>query len=224
MTPTIARRACFRERPGPRIPSARAVWLAVAALAAVGAAAAGCSRGPDPGALRTEVQRKLDQGFKPGLFEVAGLKRQGSAPLPASRGGRQAAGRLLQRHAQAEGRIRLRQLGRAQPGQPGPRPRRDGERPDRPEVRREPLRRGRASVRQLHVRMVGRSVAQRRGDDEGSGRGGGAGERRPVLAVQAAHRQARCARRDPAARPPAGRRSGDLGGARARAADDHGAA
>jgi TRAP transporter TAXI family solute receptor len=47
-------------------------------------AALGCSRGPDPAALRGEVQGKLDQRFKPGLFELVSLRRQGSSPLPAS--------------------------------------------------------------------------------------------------------------------------------------------
>jgi TRAP transporter TAXI family solute receptor len=49
--------------------------------------AVGCSRGPDETALRTEVQGKLDQRFKPGLFAVAGFRRQGSAPLPGSESG-----------------------------------------------------------------------------------------------------------------------------------------
>jgi TRAP transporter TAXI family solute receptor len=48
-----------------------------------------CTRGPDEPALRTEVQGKLDQRFKPGLFELVGLKRQGSAPLPGSEAGSQ---------------------------------------------------------------------------------------------------------------------------------------
>jgi TRAP transporter TAXI family solute receptor len=46
-----------------------------------------CARGPDETALRAEVQGKLDQRFKPGLFGVVGFRRQGSAPLPASEGG-----------------------------------------------------------------------------------------------------------------------------------------
>jgi TRAP transporter TAXI family solute receptor len=49
--------------------------------------AVGCSRGPDATALRTEVQGKLDQRFKPGLFQLAGFRRQGSAPLPGSETG-----------------------------------------------------------------------------------------------------------------------------------------
>jgi TRAP transporter TAXI family solute receptor len=51
--------------------------------------AVGCARGPDETALRTEVQGKLDQRFKPGLFDLVGLRRQGSAPLPASERGTQ---------------------------------------------------------------------------------------------------------------------------------------
>src|SRR4029453_11202406 len=47
----------------------------------------GCSRGPDAPALRAEVQGKLDQRFKPGLFELVALRRQGRAPLPASESG-----------------------------------------------------------------------------------------------------------------------------------------
>jgi TRAP transporter TAXI family solute receptor len=57
------------------------------ALAVVILLAAGCSRGPDASALRTEVQGKLDQRFKPGLFALTGFRRQGSAPLPATDSG-----------------------------------------------------------------------------------------------------------------------------------------
>jgi TRAP transporter TAXI family solute receptor len=49
--------------------------------------ALGCSRGPDATALRTEVKTKLDQRFKPGLFELVSLRRQGSAPLPTAERG-----------------------------------------------------------------------------------------------------------------------------------------
>ncbi len=59
---------------------ATAVGFLVMALA-TGAA---CARGPDETALRAEVEEKLNASFKSGLFEVAGLKRLGSAPLPAS--------------------------------------------------------------------------------------------------------------------------------------------
>jgi TRAP transporter TAXI family solute receptor len=48
-------------------------------------AAAGCSRGPDEAALKSEVQQKIDKNLKPGLLELAGLKRQGSSPLPGGR-------------------------------------------------------------------------------------------------------------------------------------------
>jgi len=50
-------------------------------------AATGCSRGPDEAALKSEVQQKIDKSFKPGLLELAGIKRQGSSPLPASESG-----------------------------------------------------------------------------------------------------------------------------------------
>lgn len=48
---------------------------------------AACSRGPDETTLKNEVQQKVDKSFKPGLLELAGLKRQGSSPLPAAGGG-----------------------------------------------------------------------------------------------------------------------------------------
>jgi TRAP transporter TAXI family solute receptor len=62
-------------------------WRRAAAVIVLATAAVGCSRGPDAGALRAEVQEKLEQRFKPGLFEFAGLRRQGSAPLPGAEGG-----------------------------------------------------------------------------------------------------------------------------------------
>ncbi|HEY8252087.1 MAG TPA: TAXI family TRAP transporter solute-binding subunit [Burkholderiales bacterium] len=46
-----------------------------------------CSRGPDEAALKTELQQRIDKSFKPGLLELAGLKRQGSSPLPAAESG-----------------------------------------------------------------------------------------------------------------------------------------
>ena len=54
-------------------------WLALVLLLAA------CSRGPDEAALRADVQGRLDQSFKPGLLELAALKRQGSSPLGAER-------------------------------------------------------------------------------------------------------------------------------------------
>ena len=60
-------------------------FLAVVMLGVM--AIVGCSRGPDVAALRAEVQDALDRQFKPGLFELVALKRQGSAPLPGSDGG-----------------------------------------------------------------------------------------------------------------------------------------
>jgi TRAP transporter TAXI family solute receptor len=64
-------------------------WITLAAAIALSTTAIGCSRGPDASALRAEVQGKLDQRFKPGLFALAGLKRQGSAPLAGSEAGAQ---------------------------------------------------------------------------------------------------------------------------------------
>jgi TRAP transporter TAXI family solute receptor len=46
-----------------------------------------CSRGPDEAALKTDVQSRMDKTFKPGLLELAALKRQGSGPLPAASSG-----------------------------------------------------------------------------------------------------------------------------------------
>jgi TRAP transporter TAXI family solute receptor len=61
--------------------------LAVTASIALSVLVVGCSRGPDATALRSEVKTRLDQRFKPGLFELEGLRRQGSAPLPGSESG-----------------------------------------------------------------------------------------------------------------------------------------
>jgi hypothetical protein len=58
--------------------------LCVLLLAAVISA---CSRGPDEAALKTDVQQRIDKSFKPGLLEVAALRRQGSSPLPAAQSG-----------------------------------------------------------------------------------------------------------------------------------------
>ena len=48
---------------------------------------AGCSRGPDEAALQKQVQENLNKSFKPGLLELAALKRVGSSPLPAAENG-----------------------------------------------------------------------------------------------------------------------------------------
>jgi TRAP transporter TAXI family solute receptor len=61
--------------------------IGLAALVVLAVIGIGCSRGPDATALRAEVQAKLDQRFKPGLFELVGLRRQGSAPLLGSEAG-----------------------------------------------------------------------------------------------------------------------------------------
>ena len=60
--------------------AASAVCVSMALLAA-------CSRGPGEAELRKQVQENLDKSFKPGLLELAALKRQGSSPLPAAENG-----------------------------------------------------------------------------------------------------------------------------------------
>jgi TRAP transporter TAXI family solute receptor len=62
-------------------------FLKQAAALAVLLAAVGCARGADEEQLRTDLQIRLDQGVKPDLFTVAGLRREGSAPLPAAESG-----------------------------------------------------------------------------------------------------------------------------------------
>jgi TRAP transporter TAXI family solute receptor len=49
--------------------------------------AAACSRGPDEAALKTQVQQQMEKSFKPGLLELAAIKRLGSSPLPAAESG-----------------------------------------------------------------------------------------------------------------------------------------
>ena len=56
-------------------------------LLMLGVVIAACSRGPDETVLKREVQQKIDNSLKPGLLELAGLKRQGSSPLPAGPSG-----------------------------------------------------------------------------------------------------------------------------------------
>jgi TRAP transporter TAXI family solute receptor len=48
---------------------------------------AACSRGPDEAALKGDVQGRIDKSFKPGLLELAALKRQGSSPQPRAESG-----------------------------------------------------------------------------------------------------------------------------------------
>jgi TRAP transporter TAXI family solute receptor len=59
----------------------------VAGLLAWSMVAAGCARGADETQLTQELQSKLDRDVKPGLFEVVGVRREGSAPLPKSDAG-----------------------------------------------------------------------------------------------------------------------------------------
>ena len=51
------------------------------------AAAAGCARGADRARLEADLQERLNKDVKPGLFEVVGVKREGSGPLPAAASG-----------------------------------------------------------------------------------------------------------------------------------------
>jgi TRAP transporter TAXI family solute receptor len=57
------------------------------AVLVVAIAAAGCTRGADEAQLQADVQKKLDQGIKPGLLKLVALQREGSAPLPAGESG-----------------------------------------------------------------------------------------------------------------------------------------
>ena len=61
------------------------VWM-IAALAVL-VSAPGCARGADEQRLRQDVQDRLDHSVKPGLLKVVGLRREGSAPLPAGDSG-----------------------------------------------------------------------------------------------------------------------------------------
>ena len=63
----------------------RGVWLPLLAMML-----AGCARGPDTAGLQQDVQHQLDTLFGDRVLEVTSLKRQGSAPLAGSTGGRQA--------------------------------------------------------------------------------------------------------------------------------------
>jgi len=46
------------------------------------AVATSCARGADQARLRSDIQDRLNRDVKPGLFDVVGLRREGSAPLP----------------------------------------------------------------------------------------------------------------------------------------------
>jgi TRAP transporter TAXI family solute receptor len=50
-------------------------------------AASGCTRGADETRLTTDLQNRLDHELSPDLFELVGVQRQGSAPLPAGESG-----------------------------------------------------------------------------------------------------------------------------------------
>jgi TRAP transporter TAXI family solute receptor len=61
----------------------RLLRLAVMGIG-VALASTACSRGADEARLRADLQTRLNQDVKPGLFEVVALRREGSSPLPAS--------------------------------------------------------------------------------------------------------------------------------------------
>src|SRR5688572_11280350 len=46
--------------------------------------AAGCTRAVDESRLATDLQNRLDRDLSPNLFELVGIRREGSAPLPAA--------------------------------------------------------------------------------------------------------------------------------------------
>ena len=50
-------------------------------------AAAGCARAADEARLTADVQNRLDRELSPDLFKLVGLRREGSAPLPAGESG-----------------------------------------------------------------------------------------------------------------------------------------
>ena len=48
---------------------------------------AGCTRGADESRLRDDLQARLDRDVKADLFDVTGIRREGSAPLPVGESG-----------------------------------------------------------------------------------------------------------------------------------------
>jgi TRAP transporter TAXI family solute receptor len=64
--------------------SARARRLVVVLVTLLMAA---CARGADEERLVRDLQERLNRDVKPGLFEVVGVRREGSAPLPAGESG-----------------------------------------------------------------------------------------------------------------------------------------
>jgi len=61
--------------------------LACAALGLVLMASAACARGADAERVKADLQQRLDRDVKPDLFRVVGVKREGSAPMPAGESG-----------------------------------------------------------------------------------------------------------------------------------------
>ena len=66
---------------------ARSAACACAALGLALMASVGCARGAEPSAVQADLQTRLNRDVKPDLFRVVGLKREGSAPMPAGESG-----------------------------------------------------------------------------------------------------------------------------------------
>jgi TRAP transporter TAXI family solute receptor len=65
-------------------PPRRLAWTCLILAAAI---AAGCARAADEQTVAADLQKRLDQELKPGLFKLVGLRREGSAPMPAGESG-----------------------------------------------------------------------------------------------------------------------------------------
>ena len=57
------------------------------AVVVIALAGAGCARGADEMRVQTDLQDRLNRDVKSDLFDVVGVRREGSAPLPAGDGG-----------------------------------------------------------------------------------------------------------------------------------------
>ena len=167
-----------------------------------------------PGKARSTVQARAVRARR--------AQAPGERAVARVGGRREATGRLLQRDAQAQPGLRLRQLGGTEPGDPGAGPRRHGEGYVRREGRREPPRRGHQCLRKLDLR-VGRAIAGRAWRPRRP-----ASPRCPRPGTRRRHRGRNSSstasplsstfrRRDPGPQDEAN----DLGGARSRAAGDH---
>ena len=131
-------------------------WTGLAVLVAVAAVTVGCSRGPDATALRTEVQGKLDQRFKPGLFGLDRIPAPGErARCPASESGAKRLAVYFNATLKLNQGYDFGDWEGLSPGDPGARPGSDREGHLRAQDRGEPSGRGDPGLRELHLRMVG---------------------------------------------------------------------